>query len=152
MDYMLRMKEKLIVTEKRQLVDYDFGKLLSCFTNNILAIGGYGVSKFTKLGIRRSSTSIGKVWVIIITSGQSNLTKGRIAVAHGWYSIYCTMGRPFPSSSPSPSYGDLDPYLTHGPWAHPSPQSKQHLDRFSRFCRTHHRARQTDRQTTLLHL
>jgi len=33
------------------------------------------------------------------------------------------------------------------PWAHPSPQPKRHLDRFSRFCRAHKCDRQTDRQT-----
>jgi len=45
--------------------------------------------------------------------------------------------------------GDLDPHLIR---AHPSPQLKWHLDRFSRFCRTHLTTadvtdRQTDRQT-----
>jgi len=30
-------------------------------------------------------------------------------------------------------------------WVHPSPKPKQHLDRFSRFCRAHYRDRQTDR-------
>jgi len=36
----------------------------------------------------------------------------------------------------APSQGYLDPNLIYGslvPWAHPSPQPKQHLDRFSRF-------------------
>jgi len=33
------------------------------------------------------------------------------------------------------------------PWAHPSPQPEQHVDRFSRFCRAHDRDRQTDRPT-----
>jgi len=32
-------------------------------------------------------------------------------------------------------------------WANPSPQPKQHLDRFSRFCRAHYCDRLTDRQT-----
>jgi len=36
------------------------------------------------------------------------------------------------------------------PWAHPSRQPKQHLDRFSQFCTVHWCDRQTDRQTTLL--
>ena len=43
------------------------------------------------------------------------------------------MGNPFPESCPFP-WGDLDPHLTHGFLAHPSPQLKRHLDRFSRFC------------------
>jgi len=30
------------------------------------------------------------------------------------------------------------------PWAHPSPQPKWHLDRFSHFCRAHNRDRQTN--------
>jgi len=29
--------------------------------------------------------------------------------------------------------GDLDPILDMIPWAHPSPQPKRHLDRFSHF-------------------
>ena len=31
------------------------------------------------------------------------------------------------------------------PWAHPSPQSKRHPDRFSRFCRSHDRDKPADR-------
>jgi len=39
------------------------------------------------------------------------------------------------------------------PWAHPSRQPKQYIDRFSRFAElTTVRDRQTDRQTTLLGL
>jgi len=34
------------------------------------------------------------------------------------------------------------------PWAHPSPQPKRHLDRFSRFCTAHWPA---DRQTVTIH-
>jgi len=34
------------------------------------------------------------------------------------------------------------------PWAHLSPQPKQHLDRFSRFCRAHDHDRQTDHNTS----
>jgi len=33
------------------------------------------------------------------------------------------------------------------PWAHPSPQSEGHLDRFSRFSTAHDHDRPTDRQT-----
>jgi len=33
------------------------------------------------------------------------------------------------------------------PWAHPSPQPKWHLDRFSRFCRAHWCDRPTDHAT-----
>ena len=49
------------------------------------------------------------------------------------------------------------PMLASGPhlmvvhWAHPSPERKWQLDRFSRFCRADRLTeRQTDRQTTLL--
>jgi len=31
------------------------------------------------------------------------------------------------------------------PWAHPSLRSNRHIDRFSRFCRTHERNQQTDK-------
>jgi len=41
----------------------------------------------------------------LITSGQSNLAKGRIAAAHGWYSLYFIMGRPFPSQNCSFPWG-----------------------------------------------
>jgi len=40
---------------------------------------------------------------------------------------------------------DLDPIKYMVPWDHPSPQLKQHLNRFSCFCRVHYRDRQTDR-------
>jgi len=33
------------------------------------------------------------------------------------------------------------------PWAHPSPHTKQHLDRFSHFCRAHYCGRQNDHAT-----
>ena len=35
------------------------------------------------------------------------------------------------------SAGSARLYLIGGSWAHPSPQGKRHLDRFSRFCRVH---------------
>jgi len=55
-------------------------------------------------------------------------------------------------AAPSPSklllrMGDLDAHLNHGSWAHPSPQPKRHLDRFSRFCMAHECDRPTDRPT-----
>jgi len=43
------------------------------------------------------------------------------------------------------SLGGSGPHIIHGSWAHPSPQPKRHLDRFSRSCRAH--CRPTDRQT-----
>ena len=44
-------------------------------------------------------------------------------------------------------WGDPGPHPIHAFRAHPSPQPKQHLDRFSRFCRAHGRVQQTDRLT-----
>ena len=61
----------------------------------------------------------------------------RIAASHG----ASTMGRPFSSSELPLPMGDL---------ARPSPQPKQHLDRFGHLCTVDDRDRQTDRQTTLL--
>jgi len=82
------------------------------------------------------------------TSGHSNLTKGRIAAAHGWYSLYITIGRSFlPQNCPfSPVIWTPIKYVV--PWAHPSPRHKWHLRKFSCFCRAH----DCDRQTTLLRL
>jgi len=40
--------------------------------------------------------------ITLITSGQSNLTTGCIATTHGRYSLYFTMGRPFPQDCPLP--------------------------------------------------
>ena len=47
----------------------------------------------------------------VLTNGQSNLTKGRIAAARGLYSIYFTMGRLFPPPKKKncPFHWDLDP-------------------------------------------
>jgi len=52
-------------------------------------------------------------------------------------SLYLTMERHFPASKLPLPMGDLDPHLMHGSLAYPSPQPKQHLDQFSRFCRAH---------------
>jgi len=41
----------------------------------------------------------------------------------------------------------VHPHVTHASWTHPSARTKQHFDRFSRFCRAHDRNRQTDGQT-----
>jgi len=66
-----------------------------------------------------------------ITSGQSNLIKGRIAAACTWTVFpIINNGPPLPPQNcPFPSgCGPHHYYL-----AHPNPQSKRHLDRFSRF-------------------
>jgi len=63
--------------------------------------------------------------------------------------ILCN-GTPLPPQNcPFPWRGS-GPRLIHGSLGHPSPQSKRHLDRFSRFCRADSLVWQTDRQTTLL--
>ena len=70
----------------------------------------------------------------IETNGQSNLSYGRIAAAHGPFSRIrqvATMCIP--------------PNTWLVPWTRPSPHPKRHLDRFSHACRTHDRDRPTDR-------
>jgi len=64
-------------------------------------------------------------------------------------SPYFTMGCPlFPLK-----IGNVERHLIHGcrfnmvPWAHPSPQPKWHLNRFSRFCRAHYCDWPTNRPT-----
>jgi len=46
-------------------------------------------------------------------------------------------GTPLPPLKIAPFHGDLDLHLIMVLCAHPSPQPKRHLDRFSRFCRAH---------------
>jgi len=59
---------------------------------------------------------------------------------------YFTMGHPSPQNCPF-AWTDLDPHLYMVVCAHPSPQTKRHLDRFSDFCRGDVRDRQTNRPT-----
>jgi len=84
-----------------------------------------------------------------------------ICTAHGRESLYFTMGHLYPPQNrPLRIHGWIwTPISYMLPWANPSPQPKRHLDQFSSFCRDHDRDRyprptdrQTDRQTTLLHL
>jgi len=90
----------------------------------------------------------GLVISIMIASGQSNLTKGCIAVAHERYSLYFTVGRPFPHKITSSHGGSGPPSNT---WFLGPPEST--IQRVSRlvqpFCRAHDRDRQRDLQTTL---
>ena len=65
--------------------------------------------------------------------------------AHGRKSLYFTMGCPFPSVSPL--YGGSGLHLMHAFWAYQSPEPKQHLDFFIRFCRAHDCDTQTDHAT-----
>jgi len=69
---------------------------------------------------------------LIITSGRSNLTTGRIAATHGWFSGIRLVA---PVCTPHSTF----------PWVHPSPYPKRHLDRFSRPSTAHWCDRQTDR-------
>ena len=75
-----------------------------------------------------------------LTSGRYNLTKGRIAAAHGRFSRIRQVAPMFTSTY----------YML--PWAHPSPCPKRHLDWFSRFCSAHDRDRPTNRQSMPLRL
>jgi len=72
----------------------------------------------------------------------------RFSAAPDRESLHFIIVRPFPLKI-APSYGDLDLRLIHRFLAHPSPQPKRHLDRFSRFCRAHdsENRQQTDRLT-----
>jgi len=58
--------------------------------------------------------------------------------------VLCNGPPPFPLKLPFPT-GDLT--TIHVPWAHPGPQPKPHLDRFSRFCKAHYCDRPPDRPT-----
>jgi len=71
----------------------------------------------------KSATSIGYPKV---TSGQSNLTTGCIAVAHRWFSGISQVA---PMCTP----------CNNASWANPSPNPKRHLDCFRRFCTAHGR-------------
>ena len=72
--------------------------------------------------------------------------------ARGRQSQYFTMGHPSPQNCPF-AWPDLDPHLYMVFCAHPSPQPKRHLDRFSDFCRGDVLTdRPTDRKTMLLGL
>jgi len=65
-------------------------------------------------------------------------------------SLYFTMGCPFPLLKNAPSHGIWLPIYYMVPCtAHPSPQPKRHLDRFSHFLQGS-LAWQTDRQTMIL--
>ena len=59
-------------------------------------------------------------------------------------SLYFAVGHPFPLQI-SPLHGGSGPRLIMVLWAHPSPQPKRHLDRFSPFCRGHDCDTLTDR-------
>jgi len=84
---------------------------------------------------RRTCRAILWMMMVMITGVQSNLTK-RPHCRRTW-TVY--FFRPVaPVCTPS---------ITYGFWAHPSPQPKRHVDRFSRFCRAHNRDRPTGRQT-----
>jgi len=86
-----------------------------------------------------------------LTSGRSNLTKGHITAVHGWYSLYCTMGATSPSKLPLPM-GRSGLHLIHGSFVSSKSitQTASHL--VQPFLQAYDRDRQTDQQTTLLHL
>jgi len=72
----------------------------------------------------------------LITSGQSNLTQGRIAAADGRFNRIRKLA---PMCPPMRAHwrnlaNTIELVLTS---ANPSPQPKEHFDRFSRFCTAH---------------
>jgi len=79
-----------------------------------------------------------------VTSCQSNLTKGRIAAAHGQWYLYFAMVRLFSQSCPF-SWGSGPQSNTRFLLGPTRFTPKRHLDQFSRFCRAHNRDRPTDR-------
>jgi len=89
------------------------------------------------------------------TSGQSNLTRGCIAAAHGRYSLYFTMGRPI-SLEIVHSHGGSGSHLMHGSLSPPEPTTQTTFQSVQPFfaglttVTDRPTARQTDRQTTLL--
>jgi len=82
------------------------------------------------------SLQILSVWTIcitlIITRGHSTLTQ-RPRRCHIW-----TVQSYLPGGT------NVHPIYYMLPWAHPSPQRRRHLDRFSHFCRAHNRDILTD--------
>jgi len=82
-----------------------------------------------------------------MTSGQSNLATGRIAAAHRWYSLYFTMGCPFPLRN-APFHGWSGPLFKHGSLGPPDSSTQMASWSVQLFCRVHY----CDRQTTLLGL
>jgi len=77
----------------------------------------------------------------------SNDRFSRYCTTHGRLFLYFTMDRLFPHQHCPFAWG-IWTHLIHGSWAHPSPQPKRHLDRFSRFC-TIFTDRQTDHCVTI---
>jgi len=69
----------------------------------------------------------------MITSGQSNLTWGRMAATGGWFNRIRQVASTSPPMRVHWSYlaNTIEFVLLS---AHPSPQSKRQIDRFSRFC------------------
>jgi len=58
---------------------------------------------------------------------------------------YTLRWAPFPFKIVPSRWGSRPPYML--PWVHLSPQPKQQIDRFSRFCRAHDRGRPTHHAT-----
>jgi len=109
---------------------------------------------------------------VVITSGQINLTKGRIAAAHGRLNrirqsknqngtstgsavfAQLTAQRPYTLQRATlsslkivHSSGGFGPHLIHDSFVYPNPKSKRHLDQFSRFRMAHDCDRPTERPT-----
>jgi len=111
----------------------------SLFTTSRLQRQQYVRYIFNSIQVTTTTTTTTATW-------SSNLTKGRIAAAHEWYSLY--FGPPLlPQNCLFPWRIWASIYYMV-PWAHPSSQPKGHLYRFSRSAGlTIVTNRQTDRQT-----
>jgi len=59
-------------------------------------------------------------------------------------SPYTMQWPPFPPLKIAASHGESGPPSDMVPWAHLSPESKRHLDRFGHFCRAYECDRPTD--------
>jgi len=81
------------------------------------------------------------------TSGQSNLTKGRVATAHGWYCLYVAIGRSFPLKI-APSHAGSGPHLMCGSLGPPE-STTQRASRSVQLFLQGSRSWQTDWLTTL---
>jgi len=76
------------------------------------------------------------VALLIITSGQSNLTEGRIAIADGRFNRIRHVAPMCPPVRAHWRHLANTSKLVL-PSAHPSPQPKRQIDRFSHFCTPH---------------
>jgi len=88
------------------------------------------------------------------SSSETKLHVDQVSPAHCILSLYFTMGQDMPTKTALSTRAIWARTKYMVPRAHLSPQPKQHLDRFIRFCRAHACVQQIDRHTykhTTLH-